>query len=251
MSLSRRHVLLLEDSCEVQAAFTACLEDQHNFVVHSVNGPDQLLGEVSRENFDLAIVDLGPGGFQTNDRLEAIKEVRKLHHFPIIAMTAHEYPGLLQSAFDAQVDDFLRKPLNFVEVMCRLNRHLERSLTNGASVPSVAGIRLPDTSFEFAGATVNPDMTLSFSNGHREQLNAKHFGILQVFSENPGGLVLRDQLVRAVWGADANTNSKSVTQYLYTLRKMYKIGGIDLGDFLTNVVGAGWRVVANAHAQIN
>lgn len=99
--------------------------------------------------------------------------------------------------------------------------------------------------FDFGGATIHPDLRISFGPFIR-RIGAKHLGILREFASRPGQLVLKEELIRAVWGADANTNSGSVNQYLHVLRKLYREAGVEFSDFVKPESKAGWRVCADA-----
>ena len=115
-----------------------------------------------------------------------------------------------------------------------------------AKVARVDGVSLPERPFVFAGATISPDLQISFPNGHVARLKPKELGILREFSTHAGGLLLKEKLVYAAWGVDANVNSTSVHQYLHLLRRLYRDGGIDLNAFITPESKVGWRITSDS-----
>ena len=64
----------------------------------------------------------------------------------------------------------------------------------------------------------------------------------RLYSRHAGTLLLKENLIHAVWGADANTNSTSVHQYLHVLRKLYRDNGIDLSAVVSAESKVGWRI---------
>lgn len=247
MRKSRRHILLLEDSRDIRFAFAALFERVHAYVLHPARSVKDALGIAGRLNVDIAVVDLAYGE-EISARLKMIREWRtRRDGFPVIVTSAHDYEGLATEAFVAGADDYVRKPFRFGEMAARIERQISRGRNESALLPKLDGIQLPATAFEFAGAVIHPDLRANFPDGSAVQLSAKQVGILQEFARHSGALVLRNDLIHAVWGADANTNSKSLDQYLYVLRRLYRAAGIDLTQHITPVLRVGWRV-APAHA---
>jgi DNA-binding winged helix-turn-helix (wHTH) protein len=67
-----------------------------------------------------------------------------------------------------------------------------------------------------------------------------------MFAERAGGLVLKDELVRRVWGSDANDAGHSVNEYVSTLRRLFGKHKVDLNKLVASEPKAGWRIDAAA-----
>ena len=248
MRPSRRHILLLEDNRDVQFAFAALFERVYGYVLHAVVNVKEASGLAGRRNVDVAVVDLAYGK-EISARLNMIRGWRsRTEGFPVIAISAHDYEGLSIEAFSAGADDYVRKPFRFAEMVARIERQLARGPNQSSRLPKIDGMRLPPAAFEFAGAMIHPDLRVTFPDGSAAQLSAKQVGILQEFARHCGTLVLRNDLIHAVWGADANTNSKSLDQYLYILRRLFRAAHIDLSKHVAPVLRVGWRISARAGA---
>lgn len=246
MPKSRRHLLLLEEHPDIRAAFVALFECVYDFSLHVAVEAREAIGIVGRQNVDAAVVDL-PHGAELNVRFEMIRAWRRDGFgFPVIATSAHRHDGLIVDTFAAGGDDFLGKPYLFGELRARILRQLEKHLHPSPRIARIDGVVLPSEPFAFAGAVIAPDMKITFPNGSVSKLGAKHVGILREFSQHAGTLLLREKLIHAVWGADANTNSTSVHQYLHVLRKLYREGSIDLNAFVTPASKAGWRIATGS-----
>lgn len=242
MPNSRRHILLFEDHRDVRTAFLAFFGALHDYVIDPAGSTREALGLSKRLSIDAAVIDLGFGA-DTPARLALVREWRTAGlQFPTIVTSPSDYDGLSVEVLDAGADDFLRKPYQFTELRARIQRRMERHLATNAARSRVDGVLLPTEPFEFAGAIITPDLTIKFPGGRVSRLTAKQIGMLREFSAHAGSLVLKDQLIYAVWGADANLNSASVHQYLHVLRKLYREGGLDLDAFVTAENKAGWRI---------
>lgn len=237
MLASRRHILLLEDSKDVRSAFIALFEQSYE--VHVVASTNQATGFVTRRSVDCAVIDVAQGA-EARARLKMVSGWRDAGiDVPVVMTSAVD--GLTVEALALGADDFLRKPFVFAELDARVQKQLARGLSERKVSRRVDGVRLPTSPFDFGGATIHPDLRISFEKV-TFRIGAKHVGILREFAIHAGQLVLKDQLVRAVWGEDANTNSGSVHQYLHLLRKLYREGGVEFSDFVKPESKAGWRI---------
>ncbi len=246
MRKSRRHILLVEDNRDIHLAFIALFTAAHDYSVHAVTSTKEALGLTGRQNVDAAVVDLAYGA-EISARLKMIQLWRERGEgFPVITTSASDYDGLSIEALAAGADDFVRKPFHFAELAARIDRQIKRSPDFSARQPKLDGFKLPNAAFTFAGALVHPDLRITFPDGRAEQLTPKQVGILHEFARHSGGLVCRNELIHALWGADANTNSKSLDQYVHLLRKMFRASGVDLSDYITPAQRVGWRITAGA-----
>jgi DNA-binding response OmpR family regulator len=197
-----------------------------------------------RRSFDLAIVDLAFGGRPAG--LGSIRDWRAAGaDFPIIAISDLPQPSLAVESLDAGADDYLRKPFHHEELLLRIRKLLARS-GRGLPVRKAGGVLLGRSTFVFGGATITPDLMIRFPDGEEERIRPKHQGILRMFAERTGGLVLKDELVKRVWGSDANDAGHSVNVYVSTLRRLFLRHKVDFNALVTSEPKAGWRIDAAA-----
>jgi DNA-binding response OmpR family regulator len=241
MTPRRSCLLLLIESPDLGAILQLALR-HHELEWHPKAGPAR--DAVVRRSFDLALVDLALGGRPAG--LDAIREWRAAGAgFPIIAITDLPQPSLAVEALDAGADDFLRKPFHYEELLVRIRKLLAR----GEAVSSIrraGGVVLGREEFSFGEAMVTPNLLIRFPDGTEERIGPKQLGILKVFAERAGGLVLKDELVKAVWGSDANDAGHSVNEYVSKLRGLFSRHGLDLNQWVISEPKAGWRIDARA-----
>jgi CheY-like chemotaxis protein len=106
------HVLLAEDHPVNQQLTVRLLQKRGHTVVVAGDG-QETLAAVSRERFDVVLMDIQMprmGGFEAT---AAIRERERAsgHRTPIVAMTAHALVGDRERCFDAGMDAYLSKPL--------------------------------------------------------------------------------------------------------------------------------------------
>jgi DNA-binding response OmpR family regulator len=197
-----------------------------------------------RRSFDLAIVDLAFAGRPAG--LGSIRDWRAAGAaFPIIAMSDLPQSSLAVESLDAGADDYLRKPFHHEELLMRIRKLIERS-ARGSSVRKAGGVLLSQSDFVFAGCVVTRDLVVRFPDGAEERIRPKHHGILKMFAERAGGLVLKDELVRGVWGSDGNGAGHSVNEYVSALRRLFASHQVDFNRVVTSEPKAGWRIDSTA-----
>jgi DNA-binding response OmpR family regulator len=241
MSLRNPRLLLLVESPDLGGILKLAL-GEYELEWHAEPGG---AGDAfRRRSFDLAIVDLGFGGRPAG--LASIRGWRAAGaDFPIVAISDLPQPSLAVESLDAGADDFLRKPFHHEELLLRIRKLLARS---GRAVPvrKAGGVLLGRSAFVFGGATVTPNLMIRFPDGVEEKIRPKHHGILQMFAERAGGLVLKDELVKRVWGSDASDAGHSVNEYVSTLRRLFVRHKVDFNGLVTSEPKAGWRIAASA-----
>jgi DNA-binding response OmpR family regulator len=197
-----------------------------------------------RRSFDLAVVDLAFAGRPLG--LDSIRAWRTQGaEFPIIALSDLPQPALAVAALNAGSDDFLRKPFHHDELIARIGKLLGRREA-AAPLRKAGGVLLGRSDFGFGAATVTPDLMIRFPDGAQERIRPKQHGILKVFSDRAGTLVMKDELVRLVWGSDGNEAGHSVNEYVSTLRRLFLRHEVDFNRLVVSEPKAGWRIHSDA-----
>lgn len=198
-----------------------------------------------RRVFDLAIVDLSltlrPAG------LDLIREWKHSGgDVPIVVLSDLPQSGLSVQVLDAGADDFLRKPFHHAELLVRIRKQLARQRPAGGA-RRAGGVLLASEPFGFGPATVTPDLMVRFPDGSGERIRPKQHGILKFFAERAGGVALKDDLLRAVWGSDAG-QGHSVNEYVSGLRRLFLRHQVDFNRLVASEPKVGWRIDAAACA---
>jgi len=123
-------VLIADDNIVNQKLITHLLRERGHEVVVVSNGR-QAVEEITQGEYDLVLMDLQ---MPEMDGLEATAVIRARErlthlHVPIVALTAHAMAGDRQRCLDAQMDDYLAKPIKAGELFEVLERILVAAAT--------------------------------------------------------------------------------------------------------------------------
>jgi len=131
-SASTQCILIVDDSARARLLIEAALRAQghdHLTSVDSARAAFQALGMDSESSgdppgFDLILMDLL---MPEVDGIEACRQIKSCQRFtdvPVIMVTAEDSPECLKAAFEAGATDYVRKPVNRVELAARVQSAL-------------------------------------------------------------------------------------------------------------------------------
>ena len=130
-------------------------------------------------------------------------------------------------------DEFFLKTCPEIEIIARIKAVLRRS-ERGHHRQIAANINLDTDKFNFCGATINPShLEIIFDEKNKFKLGKKELGIIYYLASNPGVVISRNSLIHAVWGAHADTRSRSVDQYITKIRVLFEKHAEGLGSLRT------------------
>lgn len=116
-------ILVVDDTPDNLFLIQAILEEE-GYQIEIINNGGDALASIEADPPDLLLLDVmmpGIDGFEVTRR---IRQNEKLPFMPILLITAHDQPSVAQG-LDTGADDFIRKPVDFDELLARV-----RSLLN-------------------------------------------------------------------------------------------------------------------------
>ncbi len=122
-------IMIVEDSETERFTLTAMLNKHGytniDFAASAEEAHDKVINNESRGNvYDLFLLDLNLPGMDGIDLCQIIKGDRRYKHVPSIMVTGDHHSIELQRAFDGGVVDFIRKPVNKIELLARVRQAL-------------------------------------------------------------------------------------------------------------------------------
>jgi len=105
-------ILIADDQQDVLDALRLLLKG-HGYSIETVNSPADLLAAVTRQEFDVLLIDLNYARDTTSGRegLDVLSRLKEFEdHPPVVAMTGWATVGLAVEAMQYGVSDFVEKP---------------------------------------------------------------------------------------------------------------------------------------------
>jgi DNA-binding response OmpR family regulator len=226
---SAKTILLVEDDPTLALGLCDALEFEGFKVVHAARGADAI--ELAKRSapeciiLDLMLPDLN--GYQV------CEEIRRADpRTPILMLTARSQEADKIRGLDVGADDYITKPFSVGELVARIRAVLRRTMV-------ATQVDLP---FSIGDVTIDPSAHTLSRGADSEVLSFYEIELLKLLYERKGQPVPRDDILRRVWGIDANPQNRTVDNFVVKLRKKIEAEPAQPRHILT-VYGLGYKLV--------
>jgi DNA-binding response OmpR family regulator len=222
-------ILLVEDDPSLTLGLVDALEFEGFRVLHAARGAEAI--EQARKQapdciiLDLMLPDLN--GYQVCEQIR-----RSDARTPILMLTARSQEADKIRGLDAGADDYVTKPFSVGELVARLRAILRRTARDTSG----------DLPFAIGDCTIDPVAHTLTRAGVSEPLSFYEAELLKLLFERKGQPVSRDDILRRVWGIDANPTNRTVDNFVVKLRKKIEVEPAQPRHILT-VYGLGYKLV--------
>jgi DNA-binding response OmpR family regulator len=153
---------------------------------------------------------------------------------PIIMLGAQVGELDMLRAFDAGVDDFIARPLRYLELRARLRALLRRAerAARASSPPQIA----------IGPLQIDMDCHSASLYGARLDLRRLEFELLIHLAGDPTRVFAKHELLAAVWGYRSTGSTRTVDSHASRLRRKLEQRERGEGRWVINVWGVGYRL---------
>ena len=200
-------ILIVEDDINLGFMLMEYLENEGFDVKLYRDGETGYKACISGE-FDFFILDLM---LPKMDGFSIVKKVRKKEiQTPIIMLTARSLSNDKIKGFNLGIDDYVTKPFNEEELVCRINAILQRQ--NNKNEHSL-------TIIQIGSYTSNQSNQNLCGYGITKRLTKKETEILKMLSISKNKIVKRSEILTEIWGDDDYFSGRSLDVFVSKLRK--------------------------------
>lgn len=219
-------VVIVEDEPDIGDLIAMYCRRESWDVFHASTG-EKALDTIRARQPDFVILDIGLSG--ELDGFQVCSEIRKTSQVPILFLTARADEVDKVLGLEMGADDYVTKPFSPREIIARIKAVLRRgSQSENVSAPK---------NLEFGDIEINFERREIKKSGKFVDLASQEISLLEVFVENKGIAMSRDQLLDLAWGSGWVGDIRTVDVHVRQLRKK-------LGDELplNTVRGHGYRL---------
>ena len=119
-------VLIVDDEPDIMRILSYVLNEA-GFRVIPAYGAEDAMRKVKLHKIDLILTDLAMPKVSGVEIIQQVKGDPQTKHIPVIAVTAHTWEGLAQSAGEAGCDGFIPKPFNNRQLVLDVRKFLKAS----------------------------------------------------------------------------------------------------------------------------
>ncbi len=203
----KEKILLIDDDAEFLDLAQTWLQDAGYDTVTAENGAAGMR-RVYSSRPDLVLLDVNMP--QLNG-WEVCNQIRGMSDIPVIMLTVNRQKDELLKGFGLGADDYITKPLDFYELIARMDAILRRS--------GVAGRKDKPSTFRQGEIEVDWSGHQVYVSGDLVKLSPTEFRLLACLIENRGWIVPHEELLRKAWGPNYIGDRSFVKLYIRYLRQ--------------------------------
>jgi len=204
------HILVVEDDRQIRDLVAQFLE-LNGLTVTAVTDGIEMDKALKDEAVSLVVLDrMLPG----EDGLSICRRLRANSDMPVILLTALSDDIERIIGLEMGADDYVGKPFNPRELLARIRAVLRRHA--GDQAPSSRTVR----GYRFNGWELDIQARrLLDASGARVALTSAEFDLLQVFCEQAGRVLSRDEIIDLTQGRENGSSGRSVDILVSRLRQ--------------------------------
>jgi two-component system KDP operon response regulator KdpE len=224
-------LLVVEDDEPTRRAVTVNLEG-NDYVVDEAGDARGAFARWDAVRPDAIILDLG---LPDQDGLSVIRRVRREATTPILILSARGLETDKVAALEAGADDYVTKPFGMAELRARIAALLRRAAGPAADAGGV---------LRNGAVVLDPAHREVTVGGSPVDLTPREYELLKVMLAQPGRVLTRGRLLRAVWGTAYADEGHYLHVYVSRLRRKLAEADPtgDARDLVAAEPGVGYRV---------
>ena len=224
-----KRILVVEDDRAVQRALIRLFQSE-DYVVEVTQDGQSALQSFRRSTPSAVVLDLRLPELSGNDVCREIKKEAPL--VPVIVLSAKTDVADKVLLLELGADDYVTKPFSPRELLARVRAAVRRtSRLEGAEV------------FAFGNVSVDFAKMELTRRGEPVPMTAQEFRVLKFFTEHPGRVISRAELLNQVWGYQHYPSTRTVDNHVWKLRLKLEDDPGKPVHFQT-IHGAGYKFVA-------
>src|SRR5512137_663903 len=226
-SALKPNALIIDDEVQIRRLLRANLEANGYRVLEASSGQEGIT-HAAQWRPEVIILDLG---LPDMDGVTVLKRLREWSRVPVIVLSVRDREEDKVAALDNGADDYVTKPFSTAELLARL-RVAQRHAQPGAPVS------------QFRAGQLEVDLTARVVRlrGQEVRLTATEYSLLRLFIQHAGKVLTHRQILREVWGPNAQEQTHYLRVYIAHLRDKLEIEPSKPRLIITEP-GVGYRLV--------
>lgn len=223
-------ILLIEDEEAIRTTLGDRLRKE-GYVLETAADGNEGFEKALNEPYDLIILDLM---LPNRNGLDVCRQLRSSGMAtPILILTVRNETVDKVVGLKLGADDYVTKPFEAAELLARIEVLLRRVRTHAGH-----GV------YEFGSIRIDMRQGLVKRDEKPVYLTARELQLIRYLIERAGTAIPRHELLRSVWGYDADLLTRTVDTHIFSLRqKLEEVPSMP--QFILTVSGVGYKFVGS------
>jgi PleD family two-component response regulator len=255
---SVRPRLLIVDDISDNRTILARRFERRGFEVVEANSGSAAIELISRESFDLVLLDVMMPGIDGIETLKRIRSQQSASALPVIMVTAKSESGNIVDALDVGANDYVTKPVDFAVALARVNAQISRKRAEQQVVVANEELRRANEDLERrieerTSRLIDANQRLKAEIADREELQAKsqYLAFHDTLTGLGNRLLFKEQLEEALQDVSVTPHPLAVLFLdLDGFKAVNDTLGHSVGDLLLKSIAAKLRDILSLTDRI-
>ena len=207
----KKKILVIEDDANMGFLLKEFLTSG-GFDIHLCKDGDSGLAAFKKHSFDFCIIDVMLPGIDGFTLTERIKMERP--NVPMVFLTARSLKQDKLKGFNLGADDYITKPFDEEELLCRIH-----AILNRYSLKSESDTALEETPCNIGKYLFDAKNQSLLLAQQQQRLTYRECEVLRMLCSQKNNIVRRSDLLVKCWGKDDYFNGRSLDVFITRLRK--------------------------------
>lgn len=218
-------IYIVEDDESIREIETIALKNS-NYIVSAFENAKEFYKKLDELVPDLILLDVMLPDESGYDIVRKLRKRPATQDIPIIMVTAKTTEMDMIKGLDGGADDYIKKPFSIMELITRVKALLRRTAKEEPKL-----LKLDDL-------VIDHERHVVTVNNEPVDLTYKEYELLRLLMGSQGIVMTREVIMRSVWDADFEGETRTVDMHIKTLR--HKLG--DYGSRIKTVRNVGYVI---------
>jgi DNA-binding response OmpR family regulator len=203
------NIILAEDDLNLGFLLVEFLES-HGYQVKLYRDGESALKGFKAGNFNFCIFDVMLPKLDGFNLAKSIKAINP--NIPVIFLTARSMKADKLKGYDLGADDYITKPFDEDELLCRIKAVMNR--TDLADASCSYRFKIGKYDFDFTNQALKVGTEV-------RRLTSREADVLHLLCSSKNNIVKREQILTAIWGENDYFAGRSLDVFISKLRKYF------------------------------
>ncbi len=203
--MTPQHIAVVDDEADITQLLAHYLSG-HGFRTTQLSSGHALMELMPRDPPELVLLDLGLPG---EDGFAIARQLREHWRCGLVIITGRGDAVDKVVGLEIGADDYVTKPFDLRELLARIDAALRRRRLQARETSQVA----------FGTVTIDFQARTVTLKGQDIPMTPREFDLLALLVRNPRKAYSREQILREVWGFDYEGTTRTVDNFVVSLRQ--------------------------------
>jgi DNA-binding response OmpR family regulator len=199
-------VLIVED--DIKTRFLTSKKLKAFYEIEEAENGVEALEILDHKHIDLILTDVQMPKMNGYDLVKSLRTTN--HYIPVIMTTVMQDSTNKRRGFDAGIDDYMTKPINYEELIWRITALLRRAHIANEQKIVIGKLTVDATTYSVKRELQTVNMA------------KKEFELLYKLLSYPGIVFTKNQILDDVWGYDSQSDDTTIKTHINRLRNKFK-----------------------------